>query len=202
MGMRQWAVKGLVGLGLLACSSGLALAQSSQPETGPTPEQELPNPADEVTPSLVENLQTYTLPESFSLDIPEGWIAEGTEAERSAVITNYSPDRPEGDIAQTTDIKTEVTLVNEPPDSFVDREITALIDQEYPVRRYTSVEVDERTALRLWVSDLPSEYAHQIITFVGYASYGTAMIVTSYNTYSIETDILIEQIHDSFELVF
>ena len=201
MRIRQWMVCGLMGLGLSASVSSMALAQSSQSEPLPASGQEVPAEG-EATPIPVESFQTYTLPDNFSLDIPEGWSTESLATERRAVITNYSPDRLEGNAAQLTDIKTEVTLVDEHPDSFVDREITAIIDQAYPVRRYTSVEVNERTALRLWVSDLPQEYANQIITFVGYGDYGTAMIVSYYNTFSIETDILIEQIHDSFELVF
>ena len=195
---------GLLGLVLLSSSDRPALAQTSSPDPASTPDSEvLESPAPNEVPSVpTENLQNYTLPQSFSLQIPQDWNADGTEAEGRATITNYSPDRPEGDVPQSTDIKTEVILVSEPPNEFVDREIATIISQEYPVRRYTTVEVNERTALRLWVSDLPQAYANQIITFVGYGSEGTAKIVTSYNTQSPEIDFQIEQVHDSFERMF
>ncbi len=195
---------GLIGLMVLASSDRSAIAQSSPSEPASTPAQEVPEPPDSTeVPSLpTEPLQNYTLPANFSLQIPQDWSADGTEAERRAVITNYSPDRPEGNAPQPTDIRTEVMLVSEHPDEFVDREVATIISQEYPVRRYTTVEVNERTALRLWVTDLPQTYAHQIITYVGYGSDGTAKIVTSYNTQSIEIDLQIEQVHDSFERMF
>ncbi|MEO0987385.1 MAG: PsbP-related protein [Cyanobacteria bacterium J06639_14] len=204
MMMRQWIVTSVLGFGLGAGSASMAMAQSSPSDVVSPSSPAVPaTPAPEGTTSApTETLQEYTLPQNFSFQIPQDWNAEGTETDRFAVITNYNSDRPEGDTPQPADIRTEVMLVDEHPSTFVDREVTAIIDQAYRVHRYTTVEVDELTALRLWISDLPLEYSYQIITFVGYASYGTARIVTYYNTQSEETDRLIEQIHDSFELVF
>ncbi|NER79038.1 MAG: hypothetical protein F6K42_05550 [Leptolyngbya sp. SIO1D8] len=209
-----WLIGSLMGLGLFVGSSVEAIAQTPSPEPETVPEETFPEetvpeetPPDtdslEATPqSSAEDFQTYTLPSSFSLQIPAAWIAEGTEAERSAVITNYNPERTGEDLPQPTDIRTEIMFIDEHPDSFVNREIAAIIEQEYPVRRYLPVKVNDRTGFRIWVSDLPSEYTRQIITFVGYASYGTAMIVTYYNADSMETEALIEEVHDSFELLF
>ncbi|MBE7380386.1 MAG: hypothetical protein F6J95_003115 [Leptolyngbya sp. SIO1E4] len=210
MQVRSWIVGNLMGWGLLACSSGWAIAQMPPAEPEPMIEPTPPSSVDEESPAAADDLQTYTLPRNFSLQIPEEWTAEGAETERSAVITSYDPERLEVNAPQPTDIRTEITFVEEHPDSFVDREIAAIVEQEYPVQRYLPVKINDRTGLRLWVADLPLDYTHQIITFVGYASYGTAMIVTYYNGPAdaaetdalIETEALIEQVHNSFELLF
>lgn len=207
---RQIARRGLVSIGVWICSGGVAIAQSAfwgltlaaNPEI-PTPNPEI-IPSNEITPAPVANLQTYTLPNTFSLQIPQDWTAAGTEVDRFAVITNYSVNRPEGDTTQPSDIKTEVRFVGELPDTFVDRELTSIIEENYTVQRYGTVKVNEHTGLRLWIANSPLDYTHQIITFVGYNS-GTVKIVTHYNAAAresaVETEILIEQVHDSFELV-
>ncbi|MEO1300354.1 MAG: hypothetical protein AAFW75_32210, partial [Cyanobacteria bacterium J06636_16] len=93
MVLGQQLMVNLVGLMLLLGSDRLAIAQSP-PEPVSTPEQEViesPEQPTEVPQVLTENLQNYTLPASFSLQIPQDWSADGAEAERRAVITNYSP---------------------------------------------------------------------------------------------------------------
>lgn len=188
-------VRGCISLSLvvssLIASNSLVTAQLLQSEpTVPTAE------------TTVENFQTHTLVDTFSIRIPQNWIFADDYSDRSATITNYNLDRLASSAPHPNDVKTEVTWITEFPDTFVERELEALIAQNYPIRRYTTVEVDGQTALRLWVSDLPTGYSEQLITFIGYEDVGTAKIVTSHNAYSLERDVLIEQIHDSFELAF
>lgn len=214
MRCRQWLSKGALGLGLLSMIASSAIAQTPEPAPTSEPidssesvETSEPLAAPESTDSSVATpslLQTYTLERSFALQIPEDWVGSGTEAERTAILTNYALERAEGETPQATDIKTEVRFVSEHPDTFVQQELAKMIEQAYPVKRYTPIKVNDRTALRLWIAGLPDTdaYANQIVTFVGYASYGTAMIVTSYNDNSPETQTLIEQVHNSFELKF
>lgn len=196
----QWLIKGALGLGLFSVIASSAIAQTPEPtDTSETPIAPATLDTSATTPNL---LQTYTLEQNFALQIPDNWVGSGTEAERTAILTNYEPERAEGETPQATDIKTEVKFVDEHPDTFVQQELAKIIEQAYPVQRYTPLKVNDRTALRLWIAGLPDTYANQIVTFVGYASYGTAMIVTSYNDNSPETQTLIEQVHNSFELKF
>jgi len=205
MSRQQGIASGLGGLLVLmgsvaAIAHPLPIGAIAQAEPSSPAATETPEAATETVPET--GFRLYTLPESFAIQIPEDWLAVGGEGDRTAVITSYRPDRAEGDAPQPADLHTEITLFGEHPDIVVDREIEALIEQAYPVQRYRPVRVNDRTALRLWIAEPPTAYDYQIITFVGYASYGTARIVTQYNAATPETEALIEQVHDSFELVF
>ncbi len=202
MQLKIWAVTAFVSLGLWT-GGGSAIAQTLEPT--PTSDDaetldtlDLPEAA--IAPDVP--LETYTLEGSFALQVPTDWVAEGHAEERHAVVTNYPADRVATTEPQATDIKTEIFVVDEPPDTFVQAELAKMIQAAYPVQRYVPVKVNDRTAIRLWVVGLPDGYSRQMITFVGYASYGTAMIVTSYNSNTPATEALIEQVHNSFELRF
>ena len=191
----RWMMASAIALTMVGMA-GTTAGQAQSP-----PPAEAPAPV-ESAPTVPDGFQTYVLPRAFSLQIPESWAATGVEADRYAVITNYGSDRPAATLPAAADIKTEVWLFSEPPDTFVNRSIQAIVEKEYQVSYYRSVVVDELPALRVWMSDLPLDYPYQIITYVGYASYGTAMIVTQYATSTPETEALVEQIHNSFTLTF
>ncbi|NJN20984.1 MAG: hypothetical protein HC812_07065 [Leptolyngbya sp. RL_3_1] len=149
-------------------------------------------------PPLPEGFKTYSLPGVFSIQVPEAWVAEGSEEDRYAVITNFEGDR-EG---TPEDLKTEVWFTEETADAAVNNAIQDIISNGYAVSRYRPVEVNQLRALRLWLVDLPLDYPNQVITYIGYGTYGTAILVTHYQARDNETTALIEQIHDSFGLLF
>ncbi|MDA0265703.1 MAG: hypothetical protein O2890_06050 [Cyanobacteria bacterium] len=151
-------------------------------------------------PPLPEGFKTYALPGSFSIQVPEAWVAVGSEAEQYAVITNFEADLDR--IPQPSDIKTEVWFTAETADTAVNNSIQAIINNGYAVNRYRQVDVNQLRALRLWLVDLPLDYPNQVVTYIGYGTYGTAILVTHYQTRDDETTALIEQVHDSFGLLF
>lgn len=196
---KSWILAhGLSALFLAGPGSAIAVAQSPEAMTDAT-EDVVPEPT---TLDTADAWQSYTLPQAFALTIPNDWITDATETERSAVFTNYDPgSRPEAGAPQPEDIKTAVVRVEENPDTFVSRELASIIDNGYQVRRYRTVTVNNQTALRLWIGDLPLDYPRQMITFIGYGQYGTAMIVTYYDTPTADAEPMIEQVHNSFELL-
>ncbi len=151
-------------------------------------------------PPLPAGFKIYTLPGSFSIQVPEAWVATGSEADRYAVITNFASDLDRA--PQPSDIKTEVWFTSETADTAVNQSIQAIIDNGYAVNRYRQVDVSELRALRLWLVELPLDYPNQLITYIGYGTYGTAILITHYQTRDDETTALAEQIHDSFSLLF
>jgi len=152
--------------------------------------------ADGGTPEL----QTHVEPGQFQLQFPEGWQVEQHQ-DGSISITNYGPADPER-AAQPTDVLTRVQLVREHPQDYVPQAIDAIAENGYQVVHYRPVVVNERSALRLWMADLPDDLPNAITTYVGYASYGTAVITSYYGDPTAEGEALIEQVHDSFQLVF
>lgn len=198
---RLFSSLGLVSVVGLA-SAGVLPLKADEIDSAPTAEVDAPAdaPTDSVEPGL-EGFQTYVLPRAFSLQIPEGWVASGSASDRYAVITNYAPRNRVG-TPQAGDIKTEVRFVSQPPETFVDQSIGEIVANQYEVSYFRATVVDDLPALRLWMTDLPLEYPNQVVTYVGYASYGTAVITSHYVDATPETDALIQQIHNTFTLVF
>jgi hypothetical protein len=196
MNSLRWILGSAIAVTIFAMDGAMPLW--AQPESTPDPAPQ----GGALEPDLPDAFQTYVLPRAFSLEIPEGWVAQGVESDRYAVITNYEANRPAQTEPQAQDVKTEVWLVGERPDTFVNRSIQEIVEKNYVVSNYRAVVVDDLPALRVWMSDLPLEYPYQIVTYVGYASYGTAMIVTHYATPTAETEALIQQVHNSFTLAF
>ncbi|MGD1904410.1 MAG: hypothetical protein ACFB0C_00275 [Leptolyngbyaceae cyanobacterium] len=187
-----WLLTGLLAGVLITVSSppSLVPAAHAQAETDDRPAG--------TPPPLPDGFKTYTLPGTFSIQVPETWFASGSEAERYAVITNFEGDRE----PQPEDIKTEIWFTEETADTAVNRSIQDIINNGYAVNSYRQVDVNELRALRLWLVDLPLDYPNQLITYIGYGSYGTAILITHYNQEDEATTALVAQIHDSFGLLF
>jgi hypothetical protein len=191
MRFTPWLLTGLIASTLIAAPlPGFTPAAQAQAETDDRPAG--------TPPPLPDGFKTYALPGVFSIQVPEAWVAEGSEDDRYAVITNFEGDRD----GIPDPIKTEVWLTSETADVAVNNAIQEIISNGYAVSRYRPVEVNELRALRLWLVDLPLDYPNQIITYIGYGTYGTAILVTHYQTRDNETTALIEQIHNSFGLLF
>ena len=181
-----------------ALSAGVAIAQAAPEST--TDEAPVAAPAEDITPDR-DSFETYTLIDSFSIEIPAGWLVQEDASGQAVTITSYSADGPP---PLMTDIKTEVTLVNEPPTTYVERELDSLISQAneqiYTIDQYGLAAVGGNEALRLWIIDLPGEFSEQMITFVGYDTGQTARIVSYFNDDSVATKDTILQMHGSFDL--
>jgi hypothetical protein len=190
-----------IGLWLGTLGSAIAPVPTLADEPATTVEPAVDGSTDPATAPSATEFETFTLEDVFAIDVPQGWQVEGLAPERSAVITNYSGDRPADTASDLTDIKTEVTLVPESPGTFVDRELDALIQSGYIIDQFGMTTVKGNTAFRVWLIDLPQDYTHQIITFVGYDQDRTAKIVSSYNDPSPTNVDLILEIHRSFELL-
>jgi hypothetical protein len=189
MRLIPWLLTGLITGALISPGLSLAPAAFAQVDTD--------RPAG-TPPPLPEGFKTYTLPGTFSIQVPETWVATGSETDRYAVITSFEGDRD----PQPGDIKTEVWFTAETADTAVNRSIQAIIDNGYAVSKYSQVDVNELRALRLWLVELPLDYPNQLITYIGYGTYGTAILVTHYHERDETTLALVAQIHDSFGLLF
>ncbi|ASC73958.1 hypothetical protein XM38_049320 [Halomicronema hongdechloris C2206] len=183
----------LVGIGLMATMP--ILAGLDRPSVAA--DQSTGNDAaDSGSPEL----QTHVEPGQFQLRFPLAWQVEQHQ-DGSISITNHGTDDPER-ASQATDVLTEVRLVQEHPQDYVPQAIETIAENGYQVIHYRPVVVDERSALRLWMAELPDDLANAMTTYVGYASYGTAVITSYYGEPTAEGEALIEQVHDSFQLVF
>lgn len=193
MRLTPWLLTGLIAGTLISLSPSLAIAPAALAQADTTTDRPAGTP-----PPLPEGFKTYSLPGSFSIQVPEAWVATGSEVDRYAVITSFEGDRD----PQPSDIKTEVWFTEETADTAVNRSIQTIINNGYAVSRYGPVDVNDLQALRLWLVDLPLDYPNQLITYIGYGTYGTAILVTHYHHRDEATMVLIEQIHDSFGLLF
>ena len=195
---------GTAGWLLLAIAHPLTAAAETEAETGAAPAEtgvEPTAPAAGTQPPLPEGFRTYTLPRAFAIHIPEAWVSEGTVEDRVAVITSYDPDRSSD--LQPGDIKTEVQFSEESPNTAISRAVDELVASGYTVTHYSFIEVNGILALRLQVADVPGDYPYQFITYIGYASYGTARVIShGVSEIDAETAALLAQIHGSFVPVY
>ena len=204
MGLTNWGLRSSLSIGFLIVGTSVAIAPlpatiSISSAIAVAPDTSSPDTSESDTEALgITGFETYTLPTQFSIEIPSGWFVEGAELEGFALITSY---RPDSEVPQPTDVKTEVTLVSEPPETYVDREIDALIQQEYVIDRFGIASVKGNEAFRVWIIEIPGDFANQVITFVGYENGRTAKIVSHYNDDSSTTKDTILQIHRSFDVI-
>jgi len=194
--MTYWTMGMSTGLAL-ACLTGGAATAIAPTAPAPLYSRIAPAAAASAAPSATPapaavTLEPLAVPGLFTLEIPAGWFTETAE---TTVITSYdvsaNPPTP-------TDLKTEITVVDESPNTYVGTELDALIEQAYVLDRYGITSVGGNDAFRVWIVQLPGEFANQVITFVGNADRSTAKIVTFYNDDSQATKDLILQMHSSF----
>ncbi|MDB9525938.1 hypothetical protein PN498_08070 [Oscillatoria sp. CS-180] len=199
MSLSRW-VHGAAVSGVLTMSASGAIAQMPPERTlEPPAEQTSPTEQTESQPDAgePETFKTYTLNDTFSITVPQDWLVDGDEAENYALITSYSP---ESETPQQDDIRTEVSLVAESPDTYVGREIDALIQGGYVIDSYGVASVGGNKAFRVWIIDLPGDFTHQVITFIGYENGNTARLISYFNDDSPTTTDMIVNLHQSFEL--
>jgi hypothetical protein len=202
MGLMSWSRSLGMSLGLVLLGVGGAIAQPptlemSAAAIAAVDQQDTTVSEPDSAPPASAAFETYTLPAQFSIEMPQGWYAQGVVDDGWAMITSY---QPESASPQAGDVKTEVFLVDEPPETYVDREIDSLIQAGYEIDRFGMASVNGSDAFRIWIIEMPGDFANQVITFVGFDDGRTAKIVSDYNDDSVATTDTILQIHRSFEL--
>ena len=156
-------------------------------------------PAAGELPPLPEGFRTYTLARSFALHIPAHWSATGDEGDRTATLT-----QPGSDTAppQAGDITTDVTFLSESPNTAIPQALDAIIASGYEVTEYRFLSINGILGLRLRLANIPEDYPYQFITYIGYASYGTAILVSRHTDDSQDTHDILSQVHGSFVPVY
>lgn len=128
--------------------------------------------------------------DQFTVGFPQNWTV--THAGSDPYLTATAP-------AEEPAITTEVSWYAEAPGQVVPTLLADIREKGHTVSRYDTVVVDNTTALRLWLTDLPApSLPHAFITVVGYSD-ATAVLVSHYETRSTDIDNLLSQVHQSFQ---
>jgi hypothetical protein len=203
MHYRHWMGTIALGIGLLwgAIAPGIAIADDEAPAAPAASETGPEGTAVGTPPPLPPGFRTHTLPRAFSIQMPDTWQAEDRPEDRTAILTTYDP--PSGDRAvQPGDIRTQVQFLSESPNTAISRAIDELVASGHEVTEYRFMKVNGILALRIRVAEVPGDYPYQFITYIGYASYGTAILVSEYLDPSEEIHALLDQVHGSFVPVY
>ncbi len=125
----------------------------------------------------------------FAIGFPDNWVI--THGETNPTLTAASPN---GGPAITT----EVSWYAQAPGEMVPTLLADIQEKGYTVTLYDAIALDDTTALRLWLADLPaSELSYAFMTVIGYGD-ATAVVISRYETRSHDVDTLLNQIHESF----
>lgn len=158
--------------------------ETETPETEPTEATSAPDPAD---------YATYTLPDYFSIQYPEDWQAAAPDGETeapTAIIT--SPEaQTEGDFRAAT----EVTWLSAPPEEIVPAALKSLQDREAEVVRYRAINIDNTTALQIWLANEEGDLPYALMTYIGYD--GTTAVIVSHHSAPLAESTLMAM-HQSF----
>ena len=92
---------------------------------------------------------------------------------------------------------TQVFRVASPPGPLVDANIDSFIEEGAAVRRYSSVTIDDQSALVMWLADRPSGLGSAIATFIGYGD-ETIFLFSQYSPESERAEDRILQMHSYF----
>lgn len=117
---------------------------------------ELPAPQGLPTADVVPTTQYSDA--TMSLDYPSTWQVEVDAGGMVSIQT--AADAPQA--------VTQVFRVATPPGPLVDANIDSFVEEGAAVNRYSSVTIDDRDALVIWLSDRPDELSNAIATFIGY----------------------------------
>ncbi|NJL47238.1 MAG: hypothetical protein HC929_06730 [Leptolyngbyaceae cyanobacterium SM2_5_2] len=162
---------------------------TAQPDLEPSNESLPPQPS---TPTVPIDLASYAYEDLFAIGFPDGW--QVTEQSASPQVTALAPAT-----AGTTPMRTEVTWHEMPPREIVPQALQTIQSSGYTVARYDAINVDNTTALRIWLTDLPAAgLPNAFMTYVGYQN-ATAVIVSYYGDPTTDLDNLLSGIHQSFE---
>ncbi len=170
----------LVGALALVVSSAPAIAQ-------PVDHLAAADPA-----SAAPALETaYTYNDLFSIAFPAGWqVREQADVPQVVAAGGASATLPV--------IRTEVVWRDTPPGEVVGAALQDIENKGYTVARYDAATIDGVTAIRLWLSDLPTELPNAFITYVGYPG-ATATITSYYGDTDADPSPVLNAIHQSFQ---
>ncbi|MEL6470568.1 MAG: hypothetical protein AAFQ74_12640 [Cyanobacteria bacterium J06623_4] len=173
-------------------SSAEPLAQSAIPVI--PAEEALPPPESLLSPDAAAVEMANYSDGTMSIDYPATWQVEVNDS--GIVAIEAAP------IAGSQQVITQVFRVDSPPGPLVDANINSFIEEGSAVSRYRSVEIDEQTALVMWLADRPDELSSAIATFIGYGD-ETIFLFSRYSpdiadpsAVDIEESIL--RLHSSF----
>ncbi|MEL6604733.1 MAG: hypothetical protein AAFP20_16085 [Cyanobacteria bacterium J06614_10] len=146
---------------LVADTSGhrsLLLGQAAIPVI---PAEEALPPPESLIESEAEAVEMANYSDGkMSIDYPATWQVEVDDS--GIVAIEAAPT------AGFQQVITQVFRVDSPPGPLVDANINSFIEEGSAVSRYRSVEIDEQTALVMWLADRPDELSSAIATFIGY----------------------------------
>ena len=147
----------------------------------------LPSPS---TPLVAASRQTHGYNNLFTIEFPTDWqVSQQTQAPQVTALTTPTA---------TPAMRTEITWHERPPAEVVPPALQAIEANGYNVASYDAVSIDNTTALRIWLTNLPEDLPNALMSYIGYPSH-TAVIVTYYNGQSTDVDNLISSIHQSFQ---
>ncbi|MEB3289988.1 MAG: hypothetical protein VKI82_08730 [Leptolyngbya sp.] len=158
-------------------------------EEHPSADPDSDNPS-QSSPSSASPVELITASHGnhFTVGFPQDWVI--THAEISPLLKAQSPVDPS--------LTTDVSWYPEAPGQVFAALLADIQAQGHTVVRYDAIAMDDTTAIRLWLTDLPaSEPAYAFISVVGYGS-ATAVLVSRYETRSSDLEDLLSQIHQSF----
>lgn len=186
----------LAGIGITSAAQAQTVHAESEspPSATTTPEAD----ADSAVPIEAETatsmgLAPYTYADLFSIGLPEGWQAtEQTDAPQ-VILTNSGDNIPEAETARI-----EITWHNQPPQVVVAQLLNDLKAGGYQVSRYESEDIDNTTALNIWLSELPDDFPNAFMSYIGYAE-TTAAVVSYYTASNSDLASLLVEVHQSFE---
>ncbi|MEB3313073.1 MAG: hypothetical protein VKL98_02895 [Cyanobacteriota bacterium] len=139
------------------------------------------------SPLVAASRQTHGYNNLFTIDFPTDWqVSQQTQAPQ---VTALAP---------SGGVRTEITWHDRPPAEVVPAALQAIETKGYNVAGYDAINIDNTTALRVWLTNLPEDLPNALMSYIGYPSH-TAVIVTYYNGQSTDVDNLISSIHQSFQ---
>lgn len=207
--MQKWLRAEAIGSGLAtALFSGSLLgimplpatyAQDAVSENGATTSETTPppvapdtEPASGGTAPSLDDFDSYTYADLFSIAVPAGWEAMEQDSSPQVILTSEDPENPEHEA-----VRTEITWFNEPPDLVVAQQINDLKANGYLVSRYEPESINGTTALNIWVTELPDGLPNAFMTYIGYAE-STAAVVSYYTGPNPSLETVLNSVHDSF----
>lgn len=146
-------------------------------------------PAPLVSPDAVAVETANYSDGEMSLDYPATWQVEVNQ-EGIVAISSTST-------ASAEQVLTQVFRVASPPGPLVDANIDSFIEEGAAVSRYSSVTIDEQSALVMWLADRPTGLGSAIATFIGYGN-ETIFLFSQYSPESDGAEDSILQMHSSF----
>lgn len=180
-------------LALLALAAPVSGQPSSLPvdsDAMPTeePSSAAPDPETAGSEAALPGFEAYQS-DRFQIQAPDGSMVTSS----AGVTQILGPDT--GD---SPAVSTEINWLEQPPDQVFPAALDSIDANGYAVLRYTAVVVDEVTALRLWLGNLPEPLTYATYTYVGYED-ETAIITSRYEEPSESLDSLIADFHGSFQ---